>query len=191
MDLVLVVVVGIAALAGLALALGLIQSVNRTNAWRRIAIQRRELLLRERSFMDSQDSFEVAQLRLAREESGSIKAPGWEPMKDRDLDRYWAVERNKSSILLRLAEIETEAERVLDEELGPRPRQLFQLRAELQNLGIWSADDVATFDRAMAIRNSIVHGDGGEVESASSVSDDDLDRLLARLKRPGSASVAS
>jgi len=99
------------------------------------------------------------------------------------LDEYWGFESAPSLevLMLRLAQIETEANKVLDASLGPQRRQLFEIRSELRRLGLWSDKDVATFDRAMMIRNSMVHGGDHLSSEPDGVTSKDLSPLLAKL----------
>jgi len=100
------------------------------------------------------------------------------------LDEYWGSEcpPRREVLMLRLAQIEAEANKVLDARLGPKCRQLFEIRSELRRLRIWSDGDVATFDRAMRIRNSMVHS-GDRISSSESdgVTNKSLSPLLAKL----------
>lgn len=58
-----------------------------------------------------------------------------------------------------IAELEVDAQSVLDRVLGGRNRTIFDLRADLAHAGIWTSSDVEDFDRAVRVRNAAVHGD--------------------------------
>ncbi|MGB6163185.1 MAG: hypothetical protein WCF33_02505 [Pseudonocardiaceae bacterium] len=65
-------------------------------------------------------------------------------------------------------------------------RGLFQLRNDLREAGIWSAEDIAKFDRVVQQRNIIVHGDRQDPE-ALKVAITEAKELLAALEaRPSS-----
>jgi hypothetical protein len=147
-----VIVSSLAVLFAIAVAVGAYASANRRSAWRRVAASRREL-------------------RVPLGESHDL------------LDEYWATATppRRPDLLLKLAQIETAAAEVLDRKSGPRAWQLFEIRSELRRLGIWSDDDVITFDRAMRLRNEIVHSGSAREVSPARVSADELDKLLAKV----------
>ena len=58
-----------------------------------------------------------------------------------------------------IEELEREADELLRQRIGERRRTIFDIRADLNRLGIWSTEDVENFDRAVRVRNAIVHAD--------------------------------
>ena len=161
-----VLILGIVFLTTFAFVIGYtVDQRSRYSAWQRIVDARRDLVLHETALSSSTTSDVV--------------------VLETNLDRHWALEGRvrESLLLLKLAEIETEAGRVLDDKLGPARRQLFQLRSELKDHGFWTDEDLETFDRAMKVRNSIVHGGSNDTSvAASDVPAKALDRILAKLR---------
>jgi hypothetical protein len=87
-----------------------------------------------------------------------------------------------AALLLDIARIEARANDELARRYGgARPRSLFELRAELRRAGIWTDDDVKSFDRALTIRNRIVHGDPEPSRSQMKAASRDTSRLLDLL----------
>jgi hypothetical protein len=62
---------------------------------------------------------------------------------------------------------------------GEPKRTIFELRAGLLEAGIWTNDDVATFDRVIQTRNAVVHGDSSSRAEIRRALDDGV-RLLER-----------
>lgn len=60
-------------------------------------------------------------------------------------------------------------------------RGSFQLRQELRQADIWSADDLRKFDRVMRLRSAVVHGDRHDAEELNAAIRD-ATQLLAALK---------
>ena len=154
-----IVISSLAARVALGIAVGVAHTkASRRDAWRRLAASRRE-----RSASTGE----------------TYVGGGYDT-----LDRYWATSRNtrRSTLLLKLAEIETAAADLLDERLGHHEWQLFEIRSELRRLGVWSDSDVVKFDQAMNLRNEVVHGSDSSVSGPTNrVSDDDLEVLLAKV----------
>jgi hypothetical protein len=74
-------------------------------------------------------------------------------------------EQSEDRLLIELVQIEREAQALVGE--GPTT-SIIRLRSRLQELGVWSDDDVYDFDVALRIRNEVAHGDQ-EVLSRTSV----------------------
>jgi uncharacterized protein YutE (UPF0331/DUF86 family) len=90
----------------------------------------------------------------------------------------------KVTLVITIASIESAANQLLSTMLGGRSRTLYQTRSELRRLGVWSDSDLEVFDRALSIRNGIVHGDvipHGEESISTALAD--ADRLAAKLRR--------
>ena len=82
---------------------------------------------------------------------GKVQLGRWNRHSDNVSDEW--------KLLGSFADLEDEATRVLNRKLGERRRSIFDMRADLTRLGIWSEEDVRAFDRAVRMRNAIVHGD--------------------------------
>ncbi len=94
------------------------------------------------------------------------------------------VDRSETAqaLLDRIYRLEIEAEELLNRRLGEKRRSIFDLRADLIRLGIWSQSDVESFDRAIRVRNAIVHLDVNsiaekDIDMATGIVQDLLDRL--------------
>ena len=74
-------------------------------------------------------------------------------------------EDSESRLFASFKNLEYEATKVLNRKLGERRRSIFDMRADLTRLGIWSEEDVRAFDRAVRVRNAIVHGDVAAVRA--------------------------
>lgn len=66
-------------------------------------------------------------------------------------------------------------------------RSFFQLRSDLLARGAWSSDDVVKFDKALKVRNAIVHGDNRKdsesLDEAISATDELLRAILQASAR--------
>jgi len=78
------------------------------------------------------------------------------------LELYWGAGSapGDQMVIAQIREIEESANRLLDRLAGRRehPRTTFEIRSVLHAMKVWTDDDLATFDRAMDVRNSVVHG---------------------------------
>jgi hypothetical protein len=157
---VIAILAGFVVLMGLGAVVGIVDGRRQRQAWRRIAEARRSLHSARRSYI----------------------AAGADVL---DLDHYWGIQGRSrwTKVLLLLAEIENEAARVLDEQLGPAERQLFRVRSELRQLGVWSESELESFDRAMAFRNSVIHGDKVPSSGDAHIAEDELVALLETLRK--------
>lgn len=63
-----------------------------------------------------------------------------------------------------------------------RRKSLFSLRSELRAREIWTDEDTISFDRALQLRNAIVHGDSGRGLEALSDAVEATSRLLKNLR---------
>jgi hypothetical protein len=79
--------------------------------------------------------------------------------------------------------IEEKANEVLSREHGEERWSLFETRSELRSSNVWSESDVEAFDRALSIRNEIVHGDKPTGEESVSDALADTRLLLEKLDR--------
>jgi hypothetical protein len=146
-------------------AVRIFERKSRNRAWQQLAESRRSLDESRRRLME-----------------GQIKEPHSSD-ENEFLDKYWGPSSSsrENSTMLKLVEIERESEQLLDTIIGPGDRQLFEMRARLHRLGIWSDSDVKTFDRAMVVRNGVVHG-SAVPSVADSPSSKELDQLLDKLR---------
>jgi hypothetical protein len=126
-------------------------------AWRRIAAERRRLW-EERSDLEAMVEYCVED-RPARLKLSSDRA----------------------EVVVALANIELEADRLLGKTVGGAPRRPLQLRDELAARGYWSMSDLQAFDRAVSLRNSLVHANRHISEREVSEALKGAQRLLGRL----------
>jgi hypothetical protein len=75
---------------------------------------------------------------------------------------------------------EHDAQKILDTILGDRSRTIFDLRVGLARAGLWTSSDVEDFDRAVRVRNAVVHGDSYTERYVANASKT-VDRLRSRL----------
>jgi hypothetical protein len=126
-------------------------------AWRRIAAERRRLW-EERSDLESMVEYCVE-----------------------DRPARLKLSPDRAEVVVTLANIELEADKLLGATAGGAPRRPLQLRDELAARDYWSMSDLQAFDRAVSLRNSLVHADRRISEREVSEALQGAQRLLGRL----------
>jgi hypothetical protein len=106
-------------------------------AWRRIARERRRLVERR----------EDLRLSVNRCSEDLVRTP------------------HEAAIILGIARIESEADKVLGVNPEEAPRGPFDIRSQLKDRGLWTEADVRDFDSLMRLRNSLVHGSDSRLSS--------------------------
>lgn len=148
------------ALAGIIVAIlaGRASSRAREHAWTLIAVERRQ---RWHTLDDREKQLAAAEHDVREWEKRLSELTDRQDVPYGHLDEYWGSESapREQGLLIELARIEQAASTLLHATLGTSSSpQTLQIRTALRQSGVWTDEDVATFDRAMYVRNNIVHG---------------------------------
>jgi hypothetical protein len=91
---------------------------------------------------------------------------------------------DENSVVVGVHAIESIADLILGPAPNNRRRSFFELRRELRDRGVWTDEDVRSFDVAVKVRNWLTHGDYRELSRGDErVARNNLTRLLGELNR--------